>query len=337
MVGYVMDCIICFSELGQTECFNCEKSLCLECLKRFVELSVKEKNIPTCWCGETIRRKDVVSIGDPNMTNMFEEILYEKFRDKNYDEIVKKETQNLIMERLRNEKINFYQNLIGKGAIMKVMEYSYKKKLAGVNKKNTKLIEKSLTVKCFKELCDGKLDGDYTCLKCTQKFCKQCEKPESKGHVCKEEDLKNFEFIKTISRCPKCKTFVEKSEGCDLMTCTLCRTNFSYGTGKKIMTGNDHNQNFDLKPTLKLSQELQDVYDMDLIALVITFEEAEPVIRDKSSLYKIKDVKKFAKAYTLVRENFYKRKNYFQVLDDIIANKKNLSKLYLREQLKKIN
>lgn len=51
----------------------------------------------------------------------------------------------------------------------------------------------------------------------------------------------NMEFIKThTTRCPRCEVAVEKSEGCNHMTCMRCGTHFCYRCGSKILGGNPY-------------------------------------------------------------------------------------------------
>lgn len=41
-------------------------------------------------------------------------------------------------------------------------------------------------------------------------------------------DLSNFAILLTTTKCPNCKTPISKTEGCDHMTCQICRTEFCY-------------------------------------------------------------------------------------------------------------
>jgi hypothetical protein len=64
-----------------------------------------------------------------------------------------------------------------------------------------------------------------TCLK-GHKFCFNCLKDWHKNEKCKiEEDEKfdNWKKSKRVKRCPNCKYFIEKNEGCNHMTCRNCK------------------------------------------------------------------------------------------------------------------
>jgi hypothetical protein len=50
-------------------------------------------------------------------------------------------------------------------------------------------------------------------------------------HECDGSDILTVETIRKMIKCPKCNIVVERSEGCDSMTCASCGENFSYSTG----------------------------------------------------------------------------------------------------------
>jgi hypothetical protein len=80
--------------------------------------------------------------------------------------------------------------------------------------------------------CNGKMNQDFECLKCSTKFCKSCEKVLKENHVCKKEDIESLKLISSIPKCPKCNIAIERSEGCNGMTCASCKTTFDYSTGQ---------------------------------------------------------------------------------------------------------
>ena len=64
-----------------------------------------------------------------------------------------------------------------------------------------------------------------TCLE-GHKFCFNCLKDWHENEKCKiEEDEKfdNWKKSKNVKRCPNCKYFIEKNEGCNHMTCKNCK------------------------------------------------------------------------------------------------------------------
>ena len=64
-----------------------------------------------------------------------------------------------------------------------------------------------------------------TCLE-GHKFCFNCLKDWHENEKCKIENDKKFENWRNsrkVKRCPKCKYFIEKNEGCNHMTCRNCK------------------------------------------------------------------------------------------------------------------
>jgi hypothetical protein len=75
------------------------------------------------------------------------------------------------------------------------------------------------------------------CPKCKRYFCKQCGLHWHKGMNCQEaEDEIYAEWAegKQVSRCPKCRTRIEKISGCDHMRCTICGYYYCYICGTNL-------------------------------------------------------------------------------------------------------
>lgn len=78
------------------------------------------------------------------------------------------------------------------------------------------------------------------CLECATIFCLLC-KDSHEGETCQEflnrnESIKLFETWRSNTDCqfcPKCHFLVSKIDGCDVMTCSQCLTNFCYLCGKE--------------------------------------------------------------------------------------------------------
>ena len=75
----------------------------------------------------------------------------------------------------------------------------------------------------------AKKEGNNKFVSCIQnghKFCFFCLKDWHKNKECKNELDKSFiewRDPKKVKRCPKCKYFIEKNDGCNHMTCTNCK------------------------------------------------------------------------------------------------------------------
>ena len=71
---------------------------------------------------------------------------------------------------------------------------------------------------CPREHCQGVIDKSQPineCNRCRTKYCKECELVTHEG-ACDTNFQDNF---KDWKRCPQCKMFIERTQGCNHMTC----------------------------------------------------------------------------------------------------------------------
>ncbi|XP_064652741.1 uncharacterized protein LOC135503209 [Lineus longissimus] len=96
------------------------------------------------------------------------------------------------------------------------------------------------------------------CTECDLKWCFPCQAPWHEGVTCKKfrmgdnlvkdwaEMLHPGLRTKNAVKCPKCKIFIERTEGCDHMHCSKCDTDFCYRCGDKFRSlkflGNHHSR-----------------------------------------------------------------------------------------------
>ncbi|XP_005110944.1 uncharacterized protein LOC101861007 [Aplysia californica] len=83
------------------------------------------------------------------------------------------------------------------------------------------------------------------CSECHLQWCFLCQAPFHTGVTCKQyrkgdemvrkwaKEVKHGKF--NAQRCPKCKTFIQKTDGCDHMKCTQCSTDFCYRCGDRYI------------------------------------------------------------------------------------------------------
>lgn len=81
------------------------------------------------------------------------------------------------------------------------------------------------------------------CTKCQFVWCFKCHAPWHEGLKCRDYKkgdklLRNWASViehgqRNAQKCPRCKIHIQKTEGCDHMTCTQCNTNFCYRCGEK--------------------------------------------------------------------------------------------------------
>jgi len=164
------------------------------------------------------------------------------------------------MENIIQERKTFVEEMCAP-AIATIIKLAYGDKLKKVEKNNTIFAERILNSKrCLNFVCKGVLEtkgGIYVCNACKETFCTQCEKESQAYHVCKPEDVASMEEINAMVKCPKCALPVVKSNGCNAITCAICRTNFDYISGQKQGSGNHTN---DAAITLRQHDTLTSVY-----------------------------------------------------------------------------
>ncbi|TVY34991.1 ATP-dependent RNA helicase-like protein, partial [Lachnellula occidentalis] len=77
----------------------------------------------------------------------------------------------------------------------------------------------------------------YACSNCPQRLCTSCHEDWHGGHTCAEykdlisggyEALENLIMELGIKACPKCKTLMEKTEGCNHMSCLACKAHICW-------------------------------------------------------------------------------------------------------------
>lgn len=96
---------------------------------------------------------------------------------------------------------------------------------------------------CTKPDCEGfgRAPGNWAkaveCEKCGNRMCFECRETEHTGRTCEENTEQMYSKIFkgtniNIAFCPKCKTKVEKSSGCNHMTCYICKFQWCWICGK---------------------------------------------------------------------------------------------------------
>ena len=70
------------------------------------------------------------------------------------------------------------------------------------------------------------------CKECKVKFCLKCMKQKHKGKCEDAEAIINLQKNFNFKKCPTCQRLVERSTGCDHMTCK-CRGEFCFKCEKK--------------------------------------------------------------------------------------------------------
>lgn len=100
---------------------------------------------------------------------------------------------------------------------------------------------------CPVDHCRGFVESN-NCKVCRIHVCMSCQKIIlSEPHTCNLSDIQCIaEIRKTTKPCPKCTAFIHKTQGCDHMICTNCKTRFDWKTGQiQTRNSNMHYQGLD--------------------------------------------------------------------------------------------
>ena len=83
------------------------------------------------------------------------------------------------------------------------------------------------------------------CENCRIEWCFKCHAPWHQDMTCKEFTRGNRQFQKwtedrpngvaNCQKCPTCRVFIQRSTGCDHMTCNRCKTHFCYKCGGRFI------------------------------------------------------------------------------------------------------
>ena len=89
-------------------------------------------------------------------------------------------------------------------------------------------------------------DVKITCVRCDQEWCFNCHAPWHKDTTCKIfrkgdhlfqkwTKARSYTGVANCQKCPMCRVFIQRSTGCDHMTCNRCDTHFCYKCGGRFV------------------------------------------------------------------------------------------------------
>jgi hypothetical protein len=104
---------------------------------------------------------------------------------------------------------------------------------------------RAFMMRCVQTGCEGFVSTAYKCGLCDVKVCKDCHTVKADdAHACDPDAVASVAALRKEARpCPKCAAPISKIDGCDQIWCTLCKTAFSWNTGK-IDEGTIHNPHY---------------------------------------------------------------------------------------------
>lgn len=241
-----MECVICLDTLGDIiSCTNqkCSSKVCPPCLLDHFNYAKGNQSLPLCpapgcnhhYNWRKLTKEHQSAYGGACFS------YYSAVHSGTIDSIRNK---HLLIEDLKKKRIEYLSLM--PAAILHVVEIALKDKLTKAKKNAKKGQEKETRRKCMNLKCSGVLNDEFTCVICSTRFCKVCEKRLTTNHTCSPEDVESLSVIKKMSHCPNCNLPIEKSEGCNYMTCATCKTKFEYDTGKEADHGS-HNREVIIK------------------------------------------------------------------------------------------
>lgn len=275
-----MSCIACFDSVLKSNSIDCADPfcttrLCSDCFKTNLNICLEDGIVPSCPnCKVKYILKDMRKLLSATDLEKYYKTCFIEFEKTKGDEAKKDITKEKMLEKIRKERNLFIQREFP-AAISKVANVALQSKINRLQKKTREKVsaeQNKAHKRCFNLICFGQLDKNYKCNYCDTVFCKDCEEEKTEKHKCNKELVENINFLKQQIACPKCKTPVEKADGCNSITCSICRTNFDYSTGEQGGHGS-HNLEIVLRTTYSLRTEYEDfIKDNEIRDLVAQFD-----------------------------------------------------------------
>ena len=272
-------CIICYCNEDFTlKCADktCRTRICEECFETYLNHCLSERIL--CKCLNQHCKSYIISDSfkkDNTYFELYKKVLLTAFITSQGPEVKDKINVLKLVEDMRKQRKQFIKTF--PKAIELVIDIALHKKLNNIGKQNKLYINNLVTGAnrmCMNSHCNGKMNKDFECLKCSTKFCKECERILKENHICKQEDIESLKLISAIPKCPNCNIAIEKESGCNGMTCAHCKTTFDYRTGQS----SDHGSTNPLiaPQKTKFKFDFKQSYPHEVSKLLFTIENNEP-------------------------------------------------------------
>ena len=250
------ECFVCCNSVPagrDATCPQCGFEVCRECARKYVNESDDDAHCMSCKVRYTQGTLTEL-LGKTYVAKEFREqrgrVLFERevvarapYSEADVCRVVHMEELNVVLSDLQNER----DRLRGLLAEVTRQEADVASTLVRVRRGQVDVDgapAASFTQKCVRVGCGGFLSTAWKCHACSRLTCRQCLEPKDDDHECDPDALVTVEALRADSRqCPGCSTFIKKTEGCDQMWCVLCRTPFSYRTGR-VVNSTIHNPHY---------------------------------------------------------------------------------------------
>jgi hypothetical protein len=292
----VYKCLICMENFEKSDEYKltikiipgCEHTFCTDCLNEYLKIEIIESKFPITCPGEG---KKCESKFPPNF--IFE-IVDEKMKNKFW-------------------QFNFKKYIVDMGDKFFGCPTADCQYGIEIDEKNPPTNSK------------------FSCQLCNKKYCLKCKCEYHEGKTCSEfkgkknnKDEENFlEYAKRekIKMCPKCKTWIEKIDGCNHMTCSKCKYEFCYICGEPTKTPTHPNCSFKFEAALPSSSDRSET-------LISHRNENE----DVRSRFDNSRTEYYANVVNRMYEN-YERTSIRQGGNEIFSSINRLGNNYLKEGL----
>lgn len=266
----IMECDICCDILNKRErkpieCPSCNEICCMTCFTRIL----LDNDFPKCtFCDKGYTHTFIAG----QTTQSFYEKTYMKHRamlELSREKSLLPETQSelhiFLEKRSKKRKLTELRHRYSEHVEnMKILykneelnQWKKEKKLSEEIRQEIKQMERNdptedisssktpmFNKPCPMEKCRGFICDTHECGTCKTRLCAKCMEVTNKSHVCDSNILKNIEAMKKECKpCPGCSKPIYKINGCDLMWCVSCHSQFSWERGC-IVKGINHNPHY---------------------------------------------------------------------------------------------
>ena len=219
----IFECSICFSEfttickkkINSILCPQCNHTFCLDCQKKYSKSDCMNCHMEfkSKFLEERLGKSFIEKIIKPKIIS--ELMMEQKDRLKNVQQLVEWERE--VRKQKKNARFGIPITIHDRPSIQNITDFS-------------------LIIPCPGLNCRGFVEKGV-CGVCQIHVCLQCREIQGDDHICNLETLQSIAALARDSKpCPKCCAIIYRTEGCNHMFCTNCRTHFDWVSGKILKT-----------------------------------------------------------------------------------------------------
>lgn len=302
------------------KCNFCDYKTCVGCFKKYSLSNISEPHCMSCkkkWSRDYLCSVLTKSFINNDYKKHQENLLLEREKAMMPSTQVFIESKNQAHTYLQmakeidkeisklQEKSNNYMNFYHRHMNRYLFPKEYHRELVEEKKERK---EASFNKPCPVNGCRGFINNRWICGVCSVKVCNECHevKKDNSDHKCDESVVQSIKLLKSECKsCPKCHTMIYKIAGCDQMWCTICKTAFSWTTGK-VLTGQVHNPHY-FEYLRTIGREDEEIFNRFDENQNICGRRIDTMLRRLTALYRRKSIPS-------LENNFRGLYNYLQHL-----------------------